>query len=211
MPHRAVASLALLAVLAVAPAMPVAAQPATSTVTRLTPEQERGLEDARRFVREFHRVYKPLYSVDVTPASWVGAKDLSQMAGVGLVYNLAAGKIYVSPSLLTAPYRDLLLSVTLAHHVLRRPTTAGSLAELEQEQRQQRLDANAKAVEVLVRARGLSEQAAFTQLASFLAASPPAPPTPGRAPTVGACEQLRDLQARYPQYRDPIAAPYCAP
>jgi hypothetical protein len=212
MPYRVVASFALLvlALLAVAPAAPVAAQSAVPA--RLTPEQERGLEDGRRFVREFHRVYKPMYSVDLVAASWVGARDLSQMAGVGLVYNLAAGKIYVSPSLLTAPYRDLLLSITLAHHVVRRPTTAGSLAELEQEQRQQRLDANAKAVEVLVRARGLSEQAAFTQLASFFAAAPPpASPPPGRTPPVSPCEQLRDLQARFPQYRDPIVAPYCAP
>jgi hypothetical protein len=202
MPYRVVA---LLALLAMTQAWPVAAQPA------LTPEQERGLEDARLFVREFHRVYRPLYSVDVAVASWVGAKDLAQMAGVGVVYNLAAGKIYVSPSLLTVPYRDLLLSITLAHHMLRRPSTAGSLAELEREQRQQRLDANAKAVEVLVRARGLSEQAAFTQLASFLAAVPPAPPKPGQAPSISPCEQLRDLQARFPQYRDPVPAPYCAP
>ena len=127
------------------------------------------------------------------------------------MYNPAAGKIYVNPGLLTVPYRDLLLSVTLAHHLLRRPSTAGSLAELEREQRQQRLDANAKAVEVLVRARGLTEQAAFTQLAGYLAAAPPAPPTPGRPPAVGPCEQLRDLQARFPRYRDPIPAPFCAP
>ena len=62
-----------------------------------------------------------------------------------------------------------------------------------------------------VRARGLTEQAAFTQLAGYLAAAPPAPPTPGRPPAVGPCEQLRDLQARFPRYRDPIPAPFCAP
>jgi hypothetical protein len=206
MPYRVVA---LLALLAVGPVGLAGAQPAPSAT--LTPEQERGLEDARRFVREFHRVYKPLYSVDVAVASWVGTRELAQMTGVGVVYNLAAGKIYVSPSLLTAPYRDLLLSITLAHHVLRRPSAAGSLAELEREQRQQRLDANAKAVEVLTRARGLTEQAAFTQLAGFLAAMHQAPPTPGRPPGVPPCDQLRDLVARFPQYQSAVSVPDCPP
>jgi hypothetical protein len=206
MPYQVVA---LVALLAVAPVGLVEAQPAPSGT--LTAEQERGLEDARRFVREFHRVYKPLYTVDVAVASWVGTRELAQMAGVGVVYNLAAGKLYVNPSLLTAPYRDLLLSITLAHHVLRRPSTAGSLAELEREQRQQRLDANAKAVEVLTRARGMSEQVAFTQLAGFLAATQRTPPTPGRAPGVPPCEQLRDLVARFPQYQSAVSAPDCPP
>jgi hypothetical protein len=209
MPYRVVASLAflVLALLAIAPETPVAAQSAVPA--KLTPEQERGLEEARRFVREFHRVYKPLYSLGVAVAPWVGARDLSQMAGVGVVYNLAAGKLYVSPALLTAPYRDLLLAIPLAHHVLRRPSTATSLAELEREQRQQRLDANAKAVEVLTRARGMAESDAFAQLAGFLAARQTAPPAPGRGPAVSACEQLRDLQARFPQYQATASAPDC--
>ena len=137
--RHAVSGRRVAAVLAIAPVGPVRAQPSTAVV--LTPEQERGLEDARTMVREFHRIYKPLYAVDVAPASWVGAKDLTQMAGVGVVYSLAAGKLWVSPSFLTSPHRDLILGITLAYHVLRRPSTAGTLADLEREQRQQRLDA----------------------------------------------------------------------
>jgi hypothetical protein len=205
MPYRVVV---LLAFLAIAPVGPVRAQP--STAVGLTPEQERGLQDARTMVREFHRIYKPLYSVDVAPASWVGARDLTQMAGVGIVYSPAAGKLWVSPSFLTSPHRDLILGITLAHHVLRRPSTAGTLADLEREQRQQRLDANAKAVEVLARTRGLSEQAAFSQLVGYLSGALRAQST-ARPPTVGACEQLRDLQARFPQYRDAVPAPDCSP
>ena len=54
---------------------------------------------------------------------------------------------------------------------------------------------------MLARTRGLSEQAAFTQLAGYLTGALRAPPA-SRPPAVSACEQLRDLQARFPQYRD---------
>jgi hypothetical protein len=202
MPHR-------IAALTVVPVVALVALAGAQTGA-LTPEQERGLEEARQLVREFHRVYQPLHPVDVAAASWVGARDLTQMAGVGVVYNVAAGKLYVSPGFLTAPHRDPVLAITLAHHMLRRPSQARTLADLEREQRQQRLDANAKGVEVLARARALSEPAAFAQLAGYLAGLHRAPPA-GRPPALTACEQLRDLQARFPQYRDSVSTPDCPP
>lgn len=63
---------------------------------------------------------------------------------------------------------------------------------------------------MLARTRGLSEEAAFSQLVGYLSGALRAPST-GRPPAVGACEQLRDLQARFPQYRDAVPAPDCSP
>jgi hypothetical protein len=198
---------ALLALLVVAPFARADAQVA------LTPEQQQGLDDARQLVREYLRIYKPLYAVDVEPAAWVGAPDLTQMAGVGAVYNRALSKIHVNPRILTSPHREVILAVSLASELVRRPSQATRLADYEREQRERRLDATAKGVEVLARTRGLSEAVALERVYALLTAVHRAQTAPGaarRPPPLGACEQIRDLAARFPQHPSPSVSD-CAP
>ena len=68
---------------------------------------------------------------------------------------------------------------------------------------QQELDANAKSVEVMVRAWGVEEGVAFRLVAAHLRALSALPVMPGRS---GPCEQLTDLYRRYPTRTEPREA-----
>jgi len=209
MPHRIAAVLAFLSLLGLASPGPAGGQSATPVT--LTPAEEQGLQDGRQLVRDFNRLYKPMYSMDLAVASWVGASDLTQMAGVGIVYNRALGKLYINPRLLTSPVRDTLVALALASELVRRPSRATTLADNDLERRQWRLDANAKGVEVLARVRGLTEQAAFERVYSLLAAvqRAQAAAPPASRPAVTACEELQDLQRRFPQHAQTVSPPAC--
>ena len=107
------------------------------------------------------------------------------------------GRIVLGQTLLTDNSGSAALAHELAHHVLGHPEAAG------QRPAQQELDANAKSVEVMVRAWGVEEGVAFRLVAAHLRTLSALPVMPGRA---GPCEELRDLYRRYPTRTEPREA-----
>jgi uncharacterized protein YoaH (UPF0181 family) len=118
------------------------------------------------------------------------------------------GDLMVGPSSLPAagsPNLTKLMAHELGHYVLGHDgfiPQAVSQAEWTRGQQQRELDANAKAVEILVRAGGLTEPEAVKVVADALRRSQDAqarnnnlPLTPGHLP---ASAELVDLLARYP-------------
>jgi IrrE N-terminal-like domain len=105
--------------------------------------------------------------------------------------------------MLDSPGLTKLVAHELGHYVLGHDSIipqAVSQAEWERAQQQRELDANAKAVEILVRAQGLSETAALQMVVDALrraqdAQTRGAPLTPGHLP---ASAELADLLARFP-------------
>jgi hypothetical protein len=213
MRFRIAGVLAALVLAAFGPSGPAGAQPAWSVKPTLTPDQQQGLEDGRKFVRQFLKIYKPLYSVDLSPEAWVGAPELTDLADAGTVFNPAMGRIHINPEALTSPYRDALLAVTLAGPLVRKPSQATRLADYEREQRQRRLDGAVKAVEILARTRGVPEPAALKEFYAYLETilrwQPPA--RPEAPPEVSACQVIRHLDAQFPQHRAAAPAPACTP
>lgn len=178
----------------------------------LTAEQERDLADLRRLVDETTRIYQR-DRIQVRVVSWVGSKDVTTFAAVGVVYS-PVGFLYVAPGVLASRGRDVVIAATLGYHILRAPSRARTLAEYERENVQRRLDANAKAVEILVKARGMPERDALERVYQWLYAlhrfelGQPGPVPKDRVP---ACDQIRDLLARFPQQREAMAGRECAP
>jgi len=92
----------------------------------------------------------------------------------------------------------------LGHYVLGHDSVirrAASQAEYPRFQEWRELDANAKAVEILVRVQGLSEPEAVKMIADVLRRAADAelrgaPPTPGHLPPG---TELADLLARFPE------------
>jgi hypothetical protein len=73
------------------------------------------------------------------------------------------------------------------------------------------LDANARAVDILVRVKGMSEAAALEQVYASLLGLHRAsarPPEPG---AVRPCDAIGDLLRRYPDSRASFAGRECAP
>ena len=120
---------------------------------------------------------------------------------IGGVYR--QGNIFLNVRMLDSPGLTKLVAHELGHYVLGHDSIipqAVSQAEWERAQQQRELDANAKAVEILVRAQGLSETAALQMVVDALrraqdAQTRGAPLTPGHLP---ASAELADLLARFP-------------
>jgi hypothetical protein len=190
--------------------MPLAA-PAQDT-GRLAPDEEASLQQIRDFVRATAQRYRMLAPLEVSVASWVGTGSLPQYASSPAVYT--RGGLYLNRRLLRASNRDLVIATALAYELLRAPTQATSVAERERERAQQRLDANAQAIDILVQVKGLSEEAALDQMYSWLLAIHHAALAAGRPPPSGVtptCEAIGDLLRRFPGVREKFAGRECAP
>lgn len=114
---------------------------------------------ARAMADETARLYHvPQIEVVVAPL----------LPGVGGSYE--RGLITVSPQVATSRFRDWVLAHELAHYLLghEAPLRGTTPAELERELVRRELDANAKAVEVLARVRGLSEAEALRMVYAHL-------------------------------------------
>lgn len=107
------------------------------------------------------------------------------------------GRIVLGQTLLTDNSASAALAHELAHHVLGHPEAAG------QRPAQQELDANAKSVEIMGRAWGVEQAAAFRLVAAHLRALSARPVIP---PRLSPCEELVDLYRRFPGLLEPRGA-----
>ncbi len=177
----------------------------------LTPEQARGLAEVQQLVKDTVQLYKLTPSIDVVVAPWLGpSTNLQSMAGVGVV--LSGGDLHVAPAFLQSPNRDVIVAYLLGHHLLKAPSQAKSLQDYEQERRRRGMDANAKAVEVLVRARHRTEAESLQAVYRWLLGRHRAGAAGQAAAREAApCDQIRDLLGRFPQHREWTATLECAP
>ncbi len=178
----------------------------------LTAEETASLEEIRTLVRSTAQRYRMLAPLEVSVASWVGSPSLPQFASSAAVYK--GGALYLSRRVLGASNRDLVIAMALAYEMLRGPGKATSLVDRQRELAQKTLDADARAVDILIQVKGMSEQAAldrmyawlFAQHQAALASGQPTPPDRPRP-----CDAIADLLRRYPGSRESFAGRECAP
>lgn len=87
-----------------------------------------------------------------------------------------------------------------------------SQRDFDQQQVKRTLDASAKAVEILRRVRGTSEQAALEQVSAWLTRVHEAEQEGRKLPTPGHLrpgEELASLWKRFPAYTVPSSVPVC--
>jgi len=159
----------------------------------LTPQQQEQVDDLQRFADRTTLLYAlPRLRISI---------QLHTNQNIGAVYR--QGNVLVNVRMLASPGLTKLIAHELGHYVLGHdsiiPQTA-SQAEWNRAQEQRELDANAKAVEILVRAQGLTETEALQIVADALRRSQDAqargaPLTPGHLP---ASAELADVLARFP-------------
>jgi hypothetical protein len=197
-------------VLACLAAMPSVTSAQSTDV--LAPDEEMSLQQIRDFVGATAQRYRMISPLVVSVASWVGNPSLPQFASSPAVKS--GNQLYLNRRLLLASNRDVVIATALAYEMLRGPGQASSLADRERERAQMMLDANARAVDILVRVKGMSEAAALEQVyASLLglhraAIASARPPEPG---AVRPCDAIGDLLRRYPDSRASFAGRECAP
>ena len=156
--------------------------------------------------------YRMVAPLEVSVASWVGNPSMPQYAASPAVYT--RGSLFLNRRLLRASNRDLVIATALAYEMLRGPGTATSLADRERERAKLALDSNARAVDILVQIKGMSEQAALEEMYAWLlgmhhAAVASGRPTPPAQPRP--CDAIADLLQRYPGSREWFAGRECAP
>jgi hypothetical protein len=97
--------------------------------------------------------------------------------------------------------------------MLRAPSQATTLAERERERAQLSFDANARAVEILVEVKGLSEDAAVEEMYAWLSAIHRAAGAGTRVPRLGpsACDEIVDLLRRHAGLKERYAGRECGP
>jgi hypothetical protein len=178
----------------------------------LAPDEEMSLQQIRDFVGATAQRYRMLSPLVVSVASWVGNPSLPQFASSPAVKS--GNQLYLNRRLLRASNRDVVIATALAYEMLRGPGQASALADRQRERAQMMLDANARAVDILVRVKGMSEAAALEQVyasllglhrAAIASARPPEPDA------VRPCDAIGDLLGRYPDSRASFAGRECAP
>jgi len=177
----------------------------TSGCLTLTPVQRDAVVDVQRFADATTTAYKlPSIRLTIEPATNLG---------IGGRYR--QGNFYLNETQLNSGSLTALVAHELAHYVLGHDaplTGAASMSEYLRLQEQRELDANAKAVEILVRTQVLSErQALMTMVVKLRAVQAHQargnPNAPGHRPPA---EELADLLARFPHV-DIAAAPPTRP
>jgi len=161
----------------------------------LTPAQERSAAEVRALARETARVY--------------GLPDIRLL----VTHNpddppgsFRRGYFAVSAVTLTSSFRDAIVAHELGHYVLGHedPLRPGSDGEQAREYEQRELDANAKAVEILVRADRMDEGRALRTMYDYLAGVRWARDRYPRMDLRGhrtPCEEIDDLLGRFPAQR----------
>lgn len=171
----------------------------------LTPAQEHSAGELREFIDGVTRVYQ------VRPVHLMVGHDAESVGG-----TYRRGMITVSTPMLFSRYRDSVIAHELGHYLLGHdePLRGVTMLEQQQEQEQRELDANVKAVEILVRTGRLPEEQALSLmydgiLGFYRAVSDGRGVVPWghRHP----CEEIADLLARFPAHRRWTAALECSP
>jgi len=197
-------------VLAVLAVTPLVAQ--AQDTSPLTADEEASLQQIRDFVQATAERYRMLAALEVSVASWVGNPSLPQYASSPAVKT--GGQLFLNRRLLGASNRDLVIATALAYEMLRGSGQATSLAGRQRERAQLVLDGNARAIDILVQVKGMSEQAALEAMYGWLlgmhraALASGRPPEPGGVPP---CDAIGDLLRRYPGSREWFAGRECAP
>ena len=160
----------------------------------LTPKQQDKVADIQHLADRATDVYgKPRVRITIQPATNLN---------IGAIYR--QGNFFINVRMLDSPNLTKLVAHELAHYILGHDgfvPNAVSQAEWTRGQQQKELDANAKAVEILVRAGGMTEPEAVKVVADALRRSADAqarhnlPLPPGHLP---ASAELADLLARFP-------------
>ncbi len=160
----------------------------------LTPQQQDRLTEMQRLADRTTAIYQ-------VPSVRISVQSNTNL-NIGGVYR--QGNIFLNVRMLDSPSLTKVVAHELAHYLLGHDgliANAASQAEWQRGQEQKELDANAKAVEILVRAGGLTEPEAVKVVADALRRSADAqtrnnlPLTPGHLP---ASTELADLLARFP-------------
>jgi hypothetical protein len=170
----------------------------------LLSEQRRSESEIQAFADETARVYE-LPKVELLVNE--------DVPGTTALYE--RGRLVVSATLLRSAYRDAVVAHELARYVLRSdaPLRAAGGYERQREHELREMEANAKAVEILMRVKGLGEEQALRATYGLLLAYHRAVQRgvrmlPGHRPP---CEEAADLLARFPQYAEWTGSLECAP
>ena len=166
----------------------------------LTPIQRDSVADVQRFADATTTAYK-LSPIRLT---------IEPATNLGIGGRYRQGNFFLNETQLTSGNLTALVAHELAHYVLGHDaplTGVATTAEYYRLQEIREMDANAKAVEILMRAKGLSERQALTTMVVKLRAaqayqSRGNPNAPGHRPPA---EEIADLLARFPKID--IAAP----
>lgn len=169
--------------------------------TSLTPGQDQALRDAQSFADAATLAYRtgPILVLAGPQPPSLGA-------------TFERGTIILNDALVPSPFLDVLMAHELGHAVLGHEGPVS--LKTKQVLTQRELDANAKAVEILVRVQGKTEAEALRRVLQFLwsvqetLASQPRPELPLGHPPL--CEQIDDLLRRFPSHQEWANAFRCA-
>lgn len=171
----------------------------------LTPAEEHAVAEVRAIADDTARVYG---------VSRISVLVGSNIEGVGGTYR--RGLFTISTPMLRSRHRDSVVAHELAHYLLDhdRPLSGTLALDWQREQERRELDANAKAVEILVRVRGVREEQALSLIYDHLlafnrlvVAERTVIPWGHRPP----CEEIADLLGRFPAHRAWTAGLPCGP
>ena len=171
----------------------------------VTTDQQRSEAEIRFFADETARLY------ELPKVSLLVNEDVPSTSAF-----YRRGQLAVSAMLLQSAYRDAVVAHEMARYVLGHdaPLRAEVGYERQREHELREMEANAKAVEILMRVKGLSEEQALrTEYAVLLAFHRATQRGPGRMPPGHrpACEEAADLLGRFPQYASWTGSLDCAP
>jgi hypothetical protein len=159
----------------------------------LTPQQRDKVADVQKFADATADAYG-LFRIPVTV-------EPSTNLGMGGRYR--QGNFYLNVEMLDSGHLTALVAHELAHYVLGHdaPMSGSATAEFQRAQELRELDANAKAVEILVRVKRMSQPQAVRTMAIYLrtaqsAQTRGAANAPGHRPPA---EEIADLVARFPE------------
>jgi HAMP domain-containing protein len=156
----------------------------------LTPQQQARVVEVRQFADAATAHYD---------MSRVGVViEPSTNLGIGARYRL--GHLYLNVRMLGSRGLTAIVAHELAHYVLRHdtPVAGSSMGEFQRAQELRELEANAKAVEILMRVKGMTERDAVQTMVGYLRATSSPGGTLGHR---SSAEEIADLLERFPASR----------
>jgi len=171
----------------------------------LPPAQERSAAEVRRMADRTAQIY------GLAPIHLLVSRNPDDPPG-----SYRRGYFTVSSITLMSTFRDAIVAHELGHYVLghEAPLHGDSSAEQERDYQQRELDANAKAVEILIRAGNYTQARALKTMYDYLIGVQwalerhPSLDLRGHLPP---CDEISDLLARFPTQRDWTSTLGCVP